>query len=168
MQQVSQEDVVPWYRQFWPWFLMALPASAVIAGISTVIIATMNKDNLVVDNYYKQGLAINQTLTQQQVAKELGLLANVALDASGKIQLMISSAQPINDPVLKLSLVHATLAELDRVVFLQKESSNSYSGVIKDFSTGKWHFILEPVNAQWRIEANVTLPKQSWLLAPQV
>jgi hypothetical protein len=33
------EDDKPWYKQFWPWFVFALPAIAVIAGITTVIIA---------------------------------------------------------------------------------------------------------------------------------
>jgi len=32
-------DTVPWYRQFWPWFLIAVPAAAVIAGIITIILA---------------------------------------------------------------------------------------------------------------------------------
>jgi len=41
------EDDKPWYRQFWPWFVFALPAIAVIAGIATVIIA-MNHRPVVV------------------------------------------------------------------------------------------------------------------------
>ena len=32
-------DDAPWYRQFWPWFLIAIPAAAVVAGIVTIIIA---------------------------------------------------------------------------------------------------------------------------------
>jgi hypothetical protein len=30
----------PWYVQFWPWFLILLPAAAVVASIVTLIIAT--------------------------------------------------------------------------------------------------------------------------------
>lgn len=169
MQQTNQQDVLPWYRQFWPWFLMALPASAVIAGISTVFIATINKDNLVVDNYYKQGLAINQTLTQQELAKELGLSGNATLDVEqGKLNLLLSAVKSIDDPQLKLTLVHATLAELDQVVFLNRVATNNYSGTIKNLTTGKWHLILEPINAQWRIEASLALPQQSWLMTPKL
>ena len=28
----------PWYRQGWPWFLIAFPAIAVVAGIATLVI----------------------------------------------------------------------------------------------------------------------------------
>ncbi|MDX2349593.1 MAG: FixH family protein, partial [Porticoccus sp.] len=44
-------DTKPWYRQFWPWFLMALPGSVVIAGLTTVYIAFNGADTLVNDNY---------------------------------------------------------------------------------------------------------------------
>ena len=40
----------PWYRQFWPWFIIALPASAVVAGLLTLWIAMSNPDYLVIDD----------------------------------------------------------------------------------------------------------------------
>jgi hypothetical protein len=40
----------PWYRQFWPWFIIALPASAVIAGFFTLWLAISRPDHLVVDD----------------------------------------------------------------------------------------------------------------------
>lgn len=169
IEQVDNQMPPPWYRQFWPWFLMALPASAVIAGLATVYIATVNRDNLVVDNYYKEGMAINQTLTYQQQAKAMSLLANVTLHSEqGRLELLLSSAEQIDDPVLKLTIAHSTIAERDQIIFLTRQQANLYTGNIKDLAAGKWHFILEPATAQWRIEANVTLPKQSWLLTPNV
>ena len=169
MQQVTQEDVIPWYRQFWPWFLMALPASAVVAGLATVFIAVINKDNLVVDDYYKQGLAINQSLEQQQAAKALNLTAKATMDpASDKLTLVLSASTPIDEPVLKLTLVHATLAKLDQVVIVKREAANTYAATVKNFKTGKWHLILAPVDKHWQIKATVMLPNQQWLLAPNV
>jgi len=41
---------VPWYRQFWPWFIISLPAAAVIAGIITFWLALSRPDPLVVDD----------------------------------------------------------------------------------------------------------------------
>jgi len=38
----------PWYRQFWPWFIIALPASAVVAGFITLWLAISNPDGMVV------------------------------------------------------------------------------------------------------------------------
>ena len=76
-------DTKPWYRQFWPWFIIALPASAVIAGLTTVYIAFDEPDGLVVDDYYKEGLAINQTLARDQRAAQLGLSALVTPGGKG-------------------------------------------------------------------------------------
>ena len=46
---------LPWYRQFWPWFIIALPASAVIASFISLWLAVSNPDHLVVtDNEYRQ------------------------------------------------------------------------------------------------------------------
>jgi hypothetical protein len=35
-------DAKPWFKSFWPWFVISLPAAGVIAGIATVIIAVQN------------------------------------------------------------------------------------------------------------------------------
>ena len=32
----------PWFKQFWPWFLIALPGSVVIASLFTVTLAVQN------------------------------------------------------------------------------------------------------------------------------
>ena len=65
---ITMNDVTPWYKQFWPWFLMALPATAVVGGIITIVIAMTNPDGLVQDDYYKAGLGINRTLEREQQA----------------------------------------------------------------------------------------------------
>lgn len=38
-QDIQDIRPTPWYRQFWPWFLIALPASAVTASIATAWLA---------------------------------------------------------------------------------------------------------------------------------
>lgn len=53
----------PWYRQFWPWFIIALPCAAVVGSIATAIIASKDGVNLVAEDYYKQGKEINQDLS---------------------------------------------------------------------------------------------------------
>ena len=53
MTQNIKPDTVqepPWYKQFWPWFIIALPASAVVASFITLWIAISNPDPLVVDD----------------------------------------------------------------------------------------------------------------------
>ena len=46
---------LPWYKQFWPWFIIALPASVVVASFFTLWLAVSNPDPLVVDeNEYRK------------------------------------------------------------------------------------------------------------------
>ena len=85
-----------WYRQGWPWFLIALPASAVFGGIATLILALQSPNALVVDDYYKEGLAINQQIHRQAVARDMGL--NALLRSDGRqLSLDLSAAVPVTD-----------------------------------------------------------------------
>ena len=44
--EISQ--ILPWYRQFWPWFIIALPTSAVIGSFISLWLAVSNPDHLIV------------------------------------------------------------------------------------------------------------------------
>lgn len=55
-------DTVSWYKQFWPWLLIALLGVSVISSLVFVYIATSNQDPVVDGNYYKHGLTINEKL----------------------------------------------------------------------------------------------------------
>lgn len=39
----------PWYREPWPWVAIAIPAAAVIMGLTTLYLALANPDYLVVE-----------------------------------------------------------------------------------------------------------------------
>lgn len=51
--------VKPWYKQFWPWFLIILPLTVVIWTVVTVIVFANNSVSLVTEDYYKKGKGIN-------------------------------------------------------------------------------------------------------------
>ena len=78
--QLPGGDTKPWFRQFWPWFLITLPASVVVAGFATLYIANRHADDLVVDDYYKDGLAINRQLEKKQRAATQGIAAQLRFD----------------------------------------------------------------------------------------
>jgi len=59
----------PWYRQFWPWFIIALPASVVVASFFTLWLAISNPDPLVVDDGQYQRLN-SEMKAQQAPGKE--------------------------------------------------------------------------------------------------
>jgi hypothetical protein len=53
----------PWYREPWPWVAIAIPAIAVIMGLTTLYLALANPDYLVVDE--QQYREINSELGAQ-------------------------------------------------------------------------------------------------------
>ncbi len=40
---------IPWYRQFWPWFIISIPATAVIGGFIMLFIAIRHPDPVIID-----------------------------------------------------------------------------------------------------------------------
>ena len=70
---MQTEPLKRWYREPWPWILMAAPAAAVLAGAITIGLSVHSFDGLVAEDYYKQGLAVNQRLARLQAAEALGI-----------------------------------------------------------------------------------------------
>ena len=52
---MSNRTEQPWYRQFYPWMLIALPAAAVIGGFVTLYIAISYPDVLVRKDCVREG-----------------------------------------------------------------------------------------------------------------
>ena len=75
----ASRSSVPWYREPWPWLLMAGPATVLVAGAFTMWIAFSTSDGLVAQDYYKQGMAVNKVLAKEEAAARLGLSAVIEL-----------------------------------------------------------------------------------------
>ncbi|MDH5184305.1 MAG: FixH family protein [Gammaproteobacteria bacterium] len=149
---MNEVDDRPWYRQFWPWFLISLPLSAVLAGTATIIIANVTFDGLVVDDYYKQGKAINQEKGRDRMATHLGLSAVVNIDLkAGEIRLRLDSKVDIPSQALRLSLIHPTRAGGDIDVVLEAISPGLYQASIASVKVANWNLLLVPEAGQWRL-----------------
>ncbi len=147
----------PWYREFWPWFLMSLPATAVIAGITTVVIAVRSSDGMVVGDYYKAGLAINQTLARDNAAYALGLTATVR-NEDGALLLTLAGRLPGYPEQLTLTLAHPTRAGMDQTLVLHHAGGGHYHASMPAMPAGKWHLQLVDSASTWRVAGIVHLP----------
>jgi len=144
----------PWYRQFWPWLLILLPASAVVAGIATVIIASLHADDLVVDDYYREGLAINRQLKRQKAASELGISA--ALRTEGR-HIVVHLSGGLQLPQIRLRLSHPLEASQDIHVPLQHQADGLYSVRLPQPLQGQWHWTLDAgIDSAWRLDGAQT------------
>jgi hypothetical protein len=150
------EDTPPWYRQGWPWMLIALPASAVVGGIITIILAVQSPNALVVDDYYKQGLAINQEKRRHAVAEEMALGGLLRSDGK-RVSLDLRSDEPVEQEALVLRVIHSTRAELDQQAVLQRSADGIYSAALEPIRNGRWYLQVYPQDMSWKIRSEMTV-----------
>ncbi len=146
-----RSDNAPWYKQRWPWLLMAGPIAVIVAGAVTVWLAVISNDGLVTDDYYKQGLAVNQTLQRDHQASSLGLEADV-MRSGQSMRLFIRAKEGAAVPrALELKLAHPTRAGQDQTVALVEEGQGFYSGKLAGEVAGRWLVSIEDPAGQWRL-----------------
>jgi uncharacterized protein len=146
----DKTTVTPWYREPWPWLLMAGPAIVVVAGFVTLAFAIQSSDGLVADDYYKQGNAINMTLQRDARAQKLGYRANISIAAEGRVALEFVAAAPPVDR-LRLILHHPTRAGFDREILLTRASNGTYFAMMPAVNAPRWGLTLEDESLSWRL-----------------
>jgi hypothetical protein len=163
----------PWYRQFWPWFLIALPGIIVVASFYMLYLALSHDDSRVRDNYYKEGLAINRTLAEDQRAAELGLGASLVLE-SGSVRVHLSGAAADAPQHLLLQFIHPLDSNRDVDLPLRGIGGGDYVAgadvALPQPLDGRWYVELHPVDdAGWRLRDALYLggTKTAFDLRPQ-
>ncbi|GAA5785015.1 hypothetical protein GCM10007860_02760 [Chitiniphilus shinanonensis] len=140
----------PWYKSPWPWFLMSIPALAVVGGIAMVVLAITSNDGLVTDDYYKEGQAINEELGRDQAAAALGLNAQAML-ADDRRSIRILFDKPVTGP-LTLKILHPTREGLDQSVTLQQQGPQLFAAVLSQpLSQPRWNVELADAGHAWRL-----------------
>ena len=140
----------PWYREPWPWLLMAGPAAVVVAGGITMWIAFSTADGLVAQDYYKQGMAVNKVLAKEENAARLGLRAVVEFAADRhRIAVVLSGAEPGE---LSIRFAHATRSGHDLALRLVRVGPGRYEAAVPaDLPAGRWNVHVEGPGAAWRL-----------------
>ena len=162
------QSPLPWYRQFWPWFLIVLPGSAVVASFASLYIALQNADALVRDDWYRHGLDINAQLALQQEAARRGIRAELALDESGRTLTAVFAGPALNMQALQLRLHHPTHAQRDIAIVLSASGPNRFTGAADRRLDGTWDATLAPDDADWQLQRRVWLtPTKAAALEPR-
>lgn len=161
------KDALPWYRQFWFWFLFAPLFVVVCVSLTLVTVAFRHADDVVVDNYYKEGRMINQTLEQDRRALALGLSAQLKFDReTGEVFVQVeqTNASEQNDlsEQLLLRLDHPFEADRDQRILLKQVSAGHYRGELSARPTHNWYLSLLPeadadkrADAEWLLSGNI-------------
>ena len=139
----------PWYREPWPWLLAIMPATAVIAGTLTAWYAFTTSDGLVVDDYYKQGKAINQTKERDQLANTLGITAQLKPQGS-VLELQLTGQMQTPPGLLNLKAMHPTRMGDDHEIKLSWDGA-AYRGKLPALTAAKYRLQLTPEYGNWRL-----------------
>ncbi len=154
---MEELDSKPWYKQFWPWFLICIPLSSFIVGGIVVSYATDGTNSLVVDDYYKEGKAINARLDKIEKAKELNITTTLSIN-DDLISVEFLSGAPQSRQALKLDFYHVTQEAKDFFVLLSADANGIYRAQTDTNINGKWRLRLTPLDESWIVQTSAFLP----------
>ncbi len=159
--QHTDPNFIPWYKQGWPWALITIPLLTIIACGVTIYIAFNTDDSLVKDHYYKEGLAINQSIERIELAQAISLIAKIEIDKQSKlIHLNLHSSQTLPNRLL-LKFSHPTLESKDQSFELESLSGGDYAAELNILEDAYWHVSLEDESKTWLIKFRWLYPNQS-------
>lgn len=161
--KLNADLTTPWYKQFWPWFLIILPSCVVIASLVTFKIALDTADSLVAEEYYKRGKAINIDLAKVTAAKNLGI--QFLVTAENNKLILTQEGGPEYKAALRVELYHPTQAAKDKQFTLTQFGDGSYRIPVTENMQGPWDLRLENFNNTWRLDKRILLAEQAqyWL-----
>ena len=153
------KQVAPWYKHRWPWFLMLGPFVVLVAGFVTMWSSFSGADALVVDDYYKQGKAINQDLRRDRVASTLGLQFSLRYDAASG-NLVGAMKGLTNQLPLTLLLVHPTVPQKDKRMVVTPDAEGIFSLSLPMLERAHWQVQIEDAERSWRLQGDWSWPQQ--------
>ncbi|MGV6827348.1 MAG: FixH family protein [bacterium] len=153
----------PWYREPLVWMVIAIPMSAVIAGMVMIYLAVDSDDGLVTDDYYKVGKEINLVVARDRAAVDYGLDAQLALlEDESQVVLNVQGKPEWSLPEhIEVRFMHATRPGFDRILLLVRGDSGEFRAPIPDLVIGKWHVQLAADD--WRLLGAMNYPDEQQL-----
>ncbi|WP_125780371.1 FixH family protein [Pseudoalteromonas rubra] len=147
----------PWYKNFWPWFLMFFPLVTIIACVFLVIFAVGNGPDMVVDDYYKKGKAINLELSKFDKAKALYLHGDIDV-SDDRVSFTFTKGDHSKVNALKASFYHRTVKKYDFEVTLLANASGEFTAILDKPHHGAFTVFLEPMDQSWKLKEKLQLP----------
>ena len=157
-------DTQPWFKQGWPWALIAIPFLTVVAGVITFIIANDTSDSLVQDDYYKEGLAINSNINRVELARRLSITAELKVDIQTKLLNVKLTSTAKLPAKINISFSHPTLKQNDQSIQLTQLTSNEYVAELAELKAAYWHVSIEDLQKSWLLKGRWLYPDKKELL----
>lgn len=123
---MEKHDATPWYKQFWPWFILAILGWGVVSASITLSVALRNPPHMMTGDYAKLGKALIDTHERADVAEALGLSGRL-VGRGGEWALSLQAADTaLLGERLLLLIQHPTDSTRDRQVLLARIAPGEY------------------------------------------
>lgn len=150
-----------WYRQGWAWFLLT-PLIVIILVMAGFITAAVKwSDDVVIDNYYREGRMYNERLEQDQRAAAWKMQADLSFDLETGEAFLTLQGDDV-PPSLVLLVQHPTEADLDQVLTFASTGQGHYRADIEKSLHFKRYLQLfagqsamDRVDATWRLKSEI-------------
>lgn len=166
MNQAQKGTSRPWHKERWVWFLLGVPGTSIVLSFIMLYVAIVGRDTLVQDDYYKAGLAINESLEKDSAAIRMKLSARLEVDEHQGLKLYLEGDLPQRPDLLILNFEHPTLSKQDFDIRLIPEGDHYY-GLIEQPLKGKRYLTLSAADAGWRLQSNAEFPIGSIQFSPK-
>lgn len=147
----------PWYKQFWPWFLIILPASVVVWTLIVVFIFYQNSVDMVTEDYYKKGKGINIDLSKVNIAKQYELHAEIRSNGND-VLIQLDKGKLTHYPAIHAMFAHRTLPDRDFTQLITADFQGCYRVKLDETLSGPWFLELSPHDNEWLIQGRVNFP----------
>jgi hypothetical protein len=123
---MEQSDTKPWYRNFWPWFIIAVVGWGVVSSSITLTVALNNPPHMMTGDYAKLGKALVDTHERADRAEAMGLSGTlVRRGAQWALSVDALRRDELGDRLLLLAQ-HPTDSARDRQVVFERIAPGEY------------------------------------------
>ena len=153
--------MIPWYRNYWLWFVILVPLAGVVSGLTLVAISVEEPQAMVVDDYYNAGRAINQDLRRYDKAAEMHLAFSARFSADGTSLVLHRNDGASVITAARVLLAHATLAEKDLNLVATLDGKGDLRVTFPTPISGRWKKVSSaPMARASRIQ--LVVPNARW------
>ncbi|MBS3742827.1 MAG: FixH family protein [Wenzhouxiangellaceae bacterium] len=150
---MQQQDTTPWYRQFWPWLILAILGWGVISSSITLSVALKNPPHMMTGDYERLGKALVDTHVRADRAEALGLAGTLRAAQGEWLLQLTSSADARPGEKLLLLIQHPTDSARDRQVVLNRSAEGRYRAAAAQVPA-RGRLIVSDLGQTWWISAS--------------
>ena len=150
---MEQTDTTPWYRQFWPWFILAILGWGVVSASITLTVALKNPPHMMTGDYAKLGKALVDTHVRADRAEALGLAGTLRVERDAWMLQLDPEASELSAEALLLLVQHPTDSSRDRQVVLKRSAPGEYRADAIDIPE-RGRLIVSDLEQSWWISSS--------------